>query len=176
MVRRLHVGGEVRADGWEVLNIVAGPHVDHVGDARDLSRFEAGSFLQIYASHVVEHLDYKDELLATLQEWRRVLQPGGHLMISVPDLDVMARLLLDREQLDTSERYAVMRMLFGGHMDEFDFHKVGLNQDFLAHFLRSAGFVHLRRVEDFGLFDDASRLRFKGIPISLNLVANRPDG
>jgi len=173
-IRRLHIGGVVRADGWEILNALDGAHVDHVGNANDLSRFSDGAFDEIYASHVVEHLDYMGELHATLVEWLRVLRPGGRARISVPDLDVLARLILAREHLTVNERFHVMRMLFGGHVDKFDYHQVGLNEDFLTDILGSAGFVNIRRVSEFGLFQDTSTLRFKGVPISLNLIAERP--
>ena len=33
---RLHIGGRERREGWTVFNIEPGPHVDHVGDCRDL--------------------------------------------------------------------------------------------------------------------------------------------
>ena len=62
MPRRLHIGGTTRSDGWEVLNANAAPYVDHVGNANDLSRFADNTFVEIYASHVVEHLDYGGEL------------------------------------------------------------------------------------------------------------------
>jgi predicted SAM-dependent methyltransferase len=68
----------------------------------------------------------------------------------------------------------VMRMMFGGHVDAYDYHYVGLNQEFLAYFLSRAGFANIRRVEEFGLFDDTSNMRFKGIPISCNLIATKP--
>ena len=174
MTRQLHIGGTERAEGWEVLNANPAPCVDHVGNANDLSRFADHTFSRVYASHVVEHLDYKGELRDTLTEWNRVLVPGGCLLVSVPDLDVLAALLLDRERLAVEERYAVMRMLFGGHVDRYDYHMVGLNEDFLCIFLKASGFVNLRRVERFGLFEDTSTLAYKGVAISLNLVAEKP--
>lgn len=174
VVRKLHIGGTVRAEGWEVLNAVPGPHVDHVGDAGDLSRFPDSSFGELYASHVAEHLDYQGELPAALKEWHRVLRPGGILYIGVPDLDVLAELFVSKDWLSLEERFFVMRMIFGGHVDKFDYHQVGLNQDFLAHYLAEAGFVDLRRVDNFGLFSDTSAMLFKGIPISLNLIARKP--
>lgn len=174
-VRKLHIGGWVRAEGWEVLNATPGPAVDHVGDARDLSRFADGTFSELYASHVVEHFDYHGELHKTLQEWRRVLVPGGRLYVSVPDLDVLARLLLDRQRLSERDRYQVMRMLFGGHVDRYDYHQVGLNEEFLRTFLRSAGYVNIRRVDDLGFFDDTSRMVFAGVAISLNMISEKPD-
>lgn len=63
---KLHVGGKVRKPDWEVLNIQPGPHVDHVGNANDLSQFQDNTFAEIYASHIVEHLDYTGELQSTL--------------------------------------------------------------------------------------------------------------
>src|ERR1700677_4234075 len=34
---KLHIGGQVKAAGWEVLDANPGPIVDHVANARDLS-------------------------------------------------------------------------------------------------------------------------------------------
>ena len=175
MVRRLHIGGTIRADGWEVLDANPGPCVDHVGDARDLSRFPENTFDWIYASHVLEHFDYKDALGAALKEWRRVLEPCGTLYLSVPDLDVLAGLLLEKDRLTLDERFFVMQMIFGGHLDRFDYHAAGFNEEFLRFFLRDCGFVNLRRVGEFGLFDDTSSMRFKGVAISLNFIAEKPD-
>src|ERR1700743_1099354 len=125
--RRLHIGGHIALRGWGVIDANPGPIVDHVGNAKDLSRFEAGTFGEVYASHVLEHFDYKDELLATLKEWHRVLIPGGMLHVSVPDMDVCARLFLDKQQFTTEERWFIMRMIFGGHVDQYDYHLIGLN-------------------------------------------------
>ena len=175
MVRRLHIGGKVAAPGWEVLDANPGPVVDHVGNAADLSRFADDTFSEVYASHVAEHFDYKNELLATLKEWRRVITPGGILYVSVPDLDVLAKLFVDREKYSGPDRYLLMRVIFGGHLDQYDYHLVGLNEEFLADFLVNAGFTDLRRVNGpFGLFLDTSVMLFKGVPISLNVTARKP--
>jgi predicted SAM-dependent methyltransferase len=142
-----------------------------VGDASDLSAFPDDCFDEIYASHVAEHFDYRDQLLATLKEWRRVLMPGGSLYLSVPDLDVLAGLFVDRKLLSMQDRFLVMRMIFGGHIDKFDYHLVGLNEEFLGGYLQAAGFSTMRRVTGFGLFEDTSRLMLKNIAISLNVIA-----
>ena len=173
MTRRLHIGGVVRAPGWEVLNALPGEHVDHVRNANDLSCFAAATFSDIYASHVLEHLDYTGELLATLKQWHLVLMPGGTVHLSVPDLDTLADLLLLKDRLAMSERFKVMRMLFGGHEDRYDYHVTGLNEEFIAYFLREAGFIDVQRVADLGFFDDTSRQTFHGMPISLNVTARK---
>ncbi len=174
MTRRLHIGGHAKSEGWEVLNANAAPYVDHVGNANDLSRFADNTFDQIYASHVVEHLDYTGELQNTLKEWHRVLTPGGRFFVSVPDLDVLAKLFLDSERLTVDERFYVMRMIFGGHVDKYDYHVVGLNAPFLAAFLHSAGYVNIKSVQNFGMFDDTSSMLFMGTAISLNMIAEKP--
>ncbi|HEY4116749.1 MAG TPA: glycosyltransferase [Byssovorax sp.] len=168
--RRLHVGGRVRVAGWEVLDANDGVHVDHVGDAGNLSRFEDGTFSDLYASHVLEHFDYKETLGRTLFEWRRVLAPGGTLHLSVPDLTACCRLFLD-PRLGTDERFSVMRILYGGHADQHDYHLVGFDEDMLGVWLNRTGFVDVRRVADLGIFKDTSQLVLGGVPISLNVVA-----
>lgn len=171
----LHIGGQVRKEGWEVLNAMPGPAVDHVGDAKDLTRFRDGVFSSVYASHVLEHLDFTGEMQAALREWHRVLAPGGHLFVSVPDLTVLARLFL-HNGLDASARFGIVKMIFGAHVDAYDYHKIGFDFDILQQVLGKAGFIDIERVERFDLFDDTSLLTVGGQPISLNVIARRPAG
>ncbi len=169
--RKLHIGAKAVCTGWETLNVTPFKGIDHIMDARDLNAFPDKTFAAVYASHVVEHFDYKDELLTVLKEWHRVLAPGGRLLVSVPDLETLCRLFADKEQCDANDRFRLMRMMYGGHTDPFDYHQAGLNWEFLTHYLSEAGFCTVRRVGEFGLFNDTSGMRFKGQLISLNLVA-----
>jgi predicted SAM-dependent methyltransferase len=173
MTRRLHIGGQCKSEGWEVLNANSALYVDHIGNANDLSQFADNSFIEIYASHVVEHLDYMGELIRSLREWHRVLMPSGKVFISVPDLDVLAKLILEKDKLTVNERFAVMRMMFGGHIDKYDYHVVGLNEEFLTDVLNAAGYVNIKKVSEFGLFNDTSSMVFKGVAISLNMTAEK---
>lgn len=65
----------------------------------------------------------------------------------------------------------VMQMIFGGHVDQYDYHVVGLNDEFLSDLLSKTGFTDIRRVADLGFFNDTSTMIFCGIPISLNMTA-----
>ena len=170
---RLHIGGQIPHPDWKILDIRPGPHVDYVGPCSRLSGFGDGSIAEIYASHVIEHLGYQSELGTALREFHRALTPGGTLSLSVPDLTVLCGLFLD-PGLDFNERFHVMRMMFGGQTNQADFHHVGLNEEFLTSCLSKAGFIDITHVDNFGLFDDASSLIFKGRPISLNLRARKP--
>jgi len=170
---KLHIGSRVRAAGWKNLDIEPGPEVDYVGDCKDLSQFPAASVDAIYASHVLEHLDYQAELLLALKEWFRVLKPGAPVMISVPDLEMLCRLFLS-PQLDLGRRFQIMRMMFGGQTDPHDYHYVGLNWEFLGSYLNSVGFTDIERVKDFNIFDDTSKLKVDNVLISLNVKAMKP--
>jgi predicted SAM-dependent methyltransferase len=171
-LRRLHIGGKVRREGWEVIDAIPGPHVDHVGDAADLARFPDATFKEVYASHVLEHFDYHERIGLVLREWRRVLVPGGNLYVSVPDLERLCHLYLT-PGLAPEGRFHVMRMMFGGHIDAYDYHVAGIDEHFLARELQAAGYSAGRRVAAFNLFDDTSVMQFLGVPISLNMVATR---
>lgn len=167
---RLHIGGTQPAEGWKILNISQGPSVDYVGDIRDLSQFNDNSFDAVYASHVLEHLSYQKDLSAVLSAIYQILRPGGKLFVSVPDLNTLCRLFL-HQQLTKQDRFEVMRMMFGGQIDEHDYHYVGLTDEFLVDFLSEAGFKEIYRVPEFKIFKDMSALRFSNVLISVNIVA-----
>ncbi len=169
MPRKLHIGGQIRQDGWEIIDALPRPEVDHLGNAQDLSRFPDGTFEDLYASHVIEHFDYNGPLQAALKEWHRVLSPTGCLYLSFPDLAILTHLYASGK-LTVAQRFHVMRMIFGGHIDAFDYHLVGLDQEIMGSMLKEVGFSSIQRVKDLGLFQDTSRLTFAGVPISCNLV------
>jgi predicted SAM-dependent methyltransferase len=168
---KLHIGGKQPKEGWKILNALDGEGVDFVGNVCDLSDFPDACCEAIYASHVMEHVGQKD-FLATLKVIHRILCKGGDFYFSVPDLEVLCRLFLD-PRLDIEQRYHVMRMMFGGQTDEYDFHYIGLSHEFMLNFFRTAGFSDVRKVDSFGLFNDTSDYRPYGTAISLNLVARK---
>ena len=67
-----------------------------------------------------------------------------------------------------------MRMMFGGHTDKYDYLVVGLNEVFLASFLLNTGFINIVKVDHIGVFDDTSNMKYGGVLISLNLIAEKP--
>jgi protein O-GlcNAc transferase len=168
---KLHIGGKQAKAGWKILNAQAIDGVDYIGDVRDLSVFEDGCCETIYASHVMEHVPQKD-FLRTLQGIHRILCDKGEFHFSVPDLETLCQLFLD-PKLDKPQRFHVMRMMFGGQQDEFDFHFIGLTNEFMLDFFKQAGFSSARRVQSFGLFDDTSDFSPYGSPISLNMIATK---
>jgi predicted SAM-dependent methyltransferase len=165
---RLNIGGLQRADGWEIFNAQKGPHVDHVGDCRDLNRFKAGKYDMVYASHVLEHVPIKDAV-NTVKGWARVLKPGGEMLIAVPDMERLCRIYLDN--IATKDRLKISRGIIGGHDDEYDIHMAAYDYMLLVNVLRMAGIENVTRVDSFGIFDDTSEIEMFGVRVSLNVRA-----
>lgn len=172
---KLHIGGTIPNPDWKILDVIPGPHVDFVGSCTDLGGFADRSIDEIYASHVLEHLGYREELPQALSEWHRVLRPGGALKIAVPDMMTLCGMFA-HPQLPQPLINVILAMMYGGQGDPHDFHKMGFTKELLGAFLHAAGFERIEQVEDFGLFDDTSRTKIGTIPISLNVQAFRPAG
>ncbi len=174
MVLRLHIGGTRPHPDWKIVDVEPRPEVDYVMNAADLSGFADESVDVIYTSHVLEHFHHTlhNELLRVLVEWRRVLKPGGRLLISVPDLRILCW-LYGNPNLLPDERMHLMRIIFGGQTDEYDVHKAGLDFEILGMYVEQAGFSNYEQVSEFNLFPDCSRIRILDTLISLNVIATR---
>ncbi|OHC67721.1 MAG: hypothetical protein A3H93_18825 [Rhodocyclales bacterium RIFCSPLOWO2_02_FULL_63_24] len=168
---RLNFGGRETRDGWKIVDAQAGPHVDFVADLRNLDQFPSGSCQEIYASHVLEHLNQR-EVVPALRGLHRLLVAGGRLYLAVPDLGKIAWLLC-KPEIGSDESFELMRMLFGGQTDSSDFNYIGFCRDFMGDYLAAAGFQDIEPVESFGLFADASEASFAGTRISLNLLVRK---
>lgn len=83
-MRCLEIGpNKAKLPGFETLDAVKGPLVDHVGDCRK-TPFPDGSFDLVYSSHVIEHVEWF-EVQDTIREWVRILKPGGALEVHTVD-------------------------------------------------------------------------------------------
>ena len=149
------------------------PGVDVVADISQPLPFADASADVVYASHVLEHFPHA-QTAELLSEWRRVLRPGGQLLIAVPDLDVIARISVERRGWFTPPHGPWIGAIYGGQKDEYDFHKAGFTAPWLAYLLSKAGFGEVKRVERFhGLerSDNSQSPTPFGQNLSLNMVA-----
>ena len=168
---KLNIGGESKKEGWKILNIQKKPDIDFIGNINNLDQFDDESCEEIYASHIIEHVDQKT-VLNTLKGINRILKKNGKFYISVPDMDSLCHFFIS-PLANKKIKFHVMRMIFGGQVDEFDYHYFGWNYEFLNDYLIQAKFSEIKRVQSFGLFDDTSDFKPYGFPISLNVIATK---
>ena len=169
---KLHIGGWEAKEGWKILNIQKRDNVDFVGDISDLSQFKDNSISEVYASHVFEHVKYID-VKKTLLGVYRILASGGKFYISVPNMNVLFRQFLEKKN-QTKTKIKIMRMIFGGQTDEYDFHYFGWDFELLSGLLKNVGFEEIEKVEKFSIFThDTSNEDIDGELISLNLIAKK---
>jgi predicted SAM-dependent methyltransferase len=172
---RLNLGsGERPLPGFvNVDTLPDAPDVDVVADVTEPLPFADASAELLYAVHLLEHVA-TDRVPGVLADWRRVLRPGGVAMIAVPDLDTIARIMVERSGWFTPPHNPWLGAVYGGQKDEWDFHKTGFTMPWLAHLLQNADFGDVRRVERFeevGVPDASVSPQPFGVNISLNMRA-----
>lgn len=129
---RLHLGcGKRRLPGFINVDLNISSATDYVSDISKLP-CPSGSVERIETYHVIEHIPVT-AVEAVLTEWRRVLQPGGVLVIECPDFAAVVDELL----AGNSER---MFSIFGRQRFRGDAHHWGYTEDTLADLLRRVGF------------------------------------
>ncbi len=120
-------------------------HADRKIDARILEGIENASVDLIESHHMIEHLSFADAATA-LAEWARVLKPGGYLVLTCPDLGMVAsrwrRLAIwHRVRACKYERDYALKMLFGSQEHEGMFHRSGYDRSYLSEMLASHGLI-----------------------------------
>lgn len=102
---KLHLGCGKRNFGEEWIHI-DGSNYPHIS-SYDITKlpFEDNTVDLIYASHVFEYFD-REEAVEVLEEWKRVLKPGGILRLAVPDFEACAKLYVTGEY--SLDRFASM--------------------------------------------------------------------
>jgi hypothetical protein len=81
--------------GWREVRLDADPGVgpDIVASITDLSMIASGSVHAVWSSHNLEHV-YAHEVPLALSEFYRVLRPEGIALITLPDLQKVAELVI----------------------------------------------------------------------------------
>lgn len=165
--------------GPEWIHIDGGdyPHLDWCSIKR--LPFPDNSMDLIYASHVISYFD-REEIIPVLEEWRRVLSPGGTLRLSVSDFPVLCDLYLKGMELDK-----ILGPLFGRMKiwDQWVYQKTAYDTGSLLTLFDVCGFKDARwwnwRKTEHSQHDDFSQAyiphmdKEHGTLISLNMEATK---
>lgn len=120
-----------------------GPGVDEIFPLKSIPYPDA-SVRSIHSEHALEHLPHV-EARAALREWFRVLQPGGDLVVKLPDLAACCRAFLD--STTQAERDWYRYTIYGPQNEQNgwpaarEYHQTGFTLAELEEELRSAGFI-----------------------------------
>ncbi len=139
---KLHLGcGKRYIPGFIHVDAQTAPHVDIVGPVEQLPMGDNTVSL-IYASHVLEHFG-RFEFKSVLQEWFRVLEPGGILRLAVPDFAACAAIYYESGLVDGLT--GLVGLIIGGQRNNHDFHKMIFDEEFLRRELLDIGFKKVYR-------------------------------
>lgn len=153
---------EIRLD----LDPTVGP--DIVCSITDMSPVSAEAVDAIWSSHNLEHLQ-RHEVPLALAEFLRVLRPRGLLLLTLPDLQQVARLVVedrleDQAYSSASGPITPLDMIFGhtpslARGNRFMAHRTGFTARTLHNLLTEAGFaeVSLRQGASFDLWATAHK-------------------
>lgn len=142
------VVGTRRYLGTDWTHVDADPHplvdpqgilhpVDVVCDARAVDLPDHCAEL-VYSQECLEHFPWA-EAPKVLAEWARLVAPGGTLRIEVPDFLAACNQALstDTEEMD----FAIQQIIFGGQINQYDFHYTGLTPRMLTRWMTEQGLV-----------------------------------
>ena len=148
---RVNLGaGEAPLPGYDNRDIKQGQPCFPLPDADN-------SLEEIRASHVLEHLTFRDATEA-LRDWFRAIKPGGTIRVAVPDVDKAL----------ASQDGKRLFYLMGGQTDEHNIHRSAYDVERLEALLEDVGFTQIREWNSADP-DTSSH------PISLNRIATKPD-
>lgn len=139
-------------DEWEQVRLDADASVrpDLVGSLSNMQDLVLdGSFDAVWSSHSLEHL-YAHEVTLALKEFRRVLKQDGFALITTPDIESVAQLVVDGKIDDTAYvspagPISALDMLFGHSAaielgSHFMAHNTGFTCERLGRLILESGF------------------------------------
>lgn len=128
---KLHLGcGDYWLDGYINIDQAIYGGTDLILDIREKLPFQDSVVEVIEAHDVLEHFN-KYELDRMLPDWKRLLIPGGKVVITVPDLDEYITMY-------NSDRDKAMLHIYG--IDDSPGHKWGYTQNTLKELFEKYGF------------------------------------
>jgi predicted SAM-dependent methyltransferase len=171
-MKKINIGcRSSRIEGFENCDIVDGPEVDYVCSADGLP-FEDCSIDEILSEHMIEHLTF-EEFNRAINEWCRVLKPGGILTIECPDLLGVCKAFVEQNhfgQYSSSKGYWPLIAHIYGHQrgsspeeKMSQVHKSGYTEEHLRYVLKGVGFFDITSQSPLRNNPDSPTLRIVGV-------------
>ena len=179
---KLHLGcGKRYIEGFTHIDLAKYDHIDFEIPVDKLDIFSNNSIDEIYASHVIEYFD-RDKVKIVLEEWYRVLKPGGLLRLAVPNFNSLIKVYEESNDLNN-----ILGPLYGKWQigDESIYHRTVYDKQSLTDVLLEAKFCNVIEwdwavvFKDLVDYDDHSQAYFphmdksNGIHVSLNLECTK---
>jgi ubiquinone/menaquinone biosynthesis C-methylase UbiE len=104
-MRCLEIGpGNKPIKGFETFNLGKTLQTDggtstYVGDARNMNMFLDHTFDIVYASHIIEHIQWY-QIEDTIKEWARIIKPNGILEVWTVDSYKIAKAIVTYEEIE----------------------------------------------------------------------------
>ncbi len=149
----------LKAPGWQQVRVDIDTSVqpDIVASFSDMHMINRASVDAVFSSHNIEHMPWHEAQLA-LQEAKRVLRPDGFVYITCPDLEYIARLIVDGKLMEVAYNspagpITALDMLYG-HRDamargnDYMAHRSGFTAESLGRVLIEAGFADVQVARD----------------------------
>lgn len=159
-----------RGPGWHEIRLDVDPGVepDVVASITDMSPVPEATVDAVYSHHNIEHV-FAHEVSLAMQEFFRVLKPGGEVLLATPDLQNVARTIASGRLEDPLYRsgagkITALDIVYGFRADiaggrEYMAHRTGFTRGTLTRKLGAAGFVDIEvtREVPFALWARARR-------------------
>lgn len=135
-----------RNSAWREIRLDIDPELepDLIGSITDLSAVADNSMDALYSSHNLEHI-FRDEVPIALAEFFRVLKPGGVLLVTMPDIQAVAKFVAEGKLEEPIETYPSGAQITAIHAiygegNGFMLHRTGFTSKTLHSKLANAGF------------------------------------
>lgn len=112
---------------------------DLIADVTDLHMLPDGSYREIIAQDVLEHLP-RTATVPALREWSRLLDEGGLLRLRVPSVLDLAKLLSGAATETIERQEMLVQCLFGTQAYTEDIHLTTFTESLLRHYLEESDF------------------------------------
>ena len=142
---KLHLGCNTKKiPGFINVDVVETSATDLVFDLVEINKYiDPTSVDYIYTCHTLEHLS-RHNYFQTLSDLYLILKPNGMLRISVPDFEAIARYYVT-----TGDLNEIRGTLFGGQINEYDYHCWTWDFKSLSEDLNKIGFTNIKRYDPF---------------------------